>query len=89
MVFSRQPSNEESDMPARKTPTRKVGQARAAAKTSSTRGALPPYGVPIREALARGDAAEMKKVSASAHKYLKEVQTAVASLDRALGKRKS
>jgi hypothetical protein len=76
-------------MPARKSATRKAGQSRAAAKTSSTRGPLPPYGVPIREALARGDAAEMKKVSDSAHKYLKDVQAAVDSLDRALGKRKS
>ena len=76
-------------MPARKSAPRKAGQARATAKKSSTRGPLPPYGVPIREALARGNAAEMKKVSNSARKYLKDVQAAVASLDRALSKRKS
>jgi hypothetical protein len=76
-------------MPTRKGASQKASKAKAAPRASSTRGALPPYGVPIREAIARGDVGEMKKVSASARKYLKDVQAAVARLDRAMSNRKS
>lgn len=63
------------------------GKKAAPAKSAATRtGALPPYGNPIREAIARGDAKEMKAVAASARKYLKDVQAALDKLDKALGK---
>lgn len=49
-------------------------------------GAIPPYGVPIREALARGDAREMQSVATAARQHLKDVQAALAKLDAALRK---
>jgi hypothetical protein len=76
-------------MPARKSAPRKASQSKATSSAKLNAGSIPPYGVPIREAIARGNAAEMKKVATSARKYLKDVQTAVAQLDRAMSKRKS
>ena len=71
-------------MPARKT-TKKA--AKKSTKTKATRpetGPVPPYGDPIRKAIARGDAREMKNVAASARKWISDVQAALAELDRAM-----
>lgn len=68
-------------MPAKKTSSSKSPKAVAA------RGAVPPYGPPIKEAIARGNVAEMKKLAASSRKWLKDVQTALAALDKAIGKK--
>jgi Domain of unknown function (DUF1843) len=56
------------------------------AKTASKTGAVPPYGVPIREAIARGDPQEMRKMAVIARKHINEVQTALAALERNLKK---
>jgi hypothetical protein len=64
---------------------RSSGKSAAAAIRS---GALPPYGVPIREALARGDAREMQGLATATRQYLKNVQTALAKLDAATGKKR-
>lgn len=75
-------------MPTRKTSSKKTGAKkstkRAAARPES--GALPPYGDPIRAAIARGDAREMKNVAASARKWMADVQSALDELDGALTK---
>ena len=71
-------------MPARKT-TKKA--AKKSTKKKATRpesGPVPPYGDPIRKAIARGDTREMKNVAASARKWLADVQAALAQLDSAL-----
>jgi hypothetical protein len=61
--------------------------ARGAAASSADRsGPLPPYGVAIRDALARGDQAEMRRVAAGARKHVRDVQAALDKLDKALGK---
>ena len=62
----------------------KTAAARAAARP--TAGAVPPYGPPIYEALARGDAAEMRRVAASARKWIKDAQTALDKLEKQLAK---
>ncbi|MDT5268386.1 MAG: hypothetical protein QOH49_572 [Acidobacteriota bacterium] len=67
---------------ASKKGSSKTAGARAAAAT----GPLPPYGVAIREASARGDAAEMRKVAASARKWISDAQTALEKLEQKLGK---
>jgi Domain of unknown function (DUF1843) len=54
-----------------------------ATKSASISGAVPPYGVPIREAIARGDKQEMRRVAAAARKWLKDVQAALDRLDKA------
>ena len=48
-------------------------------------GQCPLYGIAIREAVARGNAAEMKKSPPPARKHLTEVQSALDKLNAAIG----
>lgn len=75
-------------MPARKT-TKKAATKKSTKKKAARpdTGALPPYGDPIRKAIARGDAREMKNVAASARKWMADVQAALDQLDSALKKK--
>lgn len=68
-----------------KSQPRKGGAAKKSASSAPRLTNIPPYGQPIREAIARGDANEMKKVAASARKYVSDVQAALDKLDQALG----
>jgi hypothetical protein len=70
-------------MPARKKATKKASTKKSA---KAPTGALPPYGDPIRGAIARGDVQEMKNVAASSRKWLADVQAALKELDSALKK---
>jgi hypothetical protein len=81
-------------MATSKSQSRKGGAAKKSASSGAKKSAgssairsgnLPPYGEPIRQAIARGDANEMKKVAASARKYVSDVQAALDKLDQALG----
>lgn len=65
-----------------KKTTKKTAKARARIQT----GAVPPYGDPIRGAIARGDVQEMKNVAANARKWLTDVQSALAQLESAIKK---
>lgn len=63
-------------MPTRKTKT-------ITSKTSRPlSGSLVPYGPPIRDAIARGDIQEMRKVATSARKWIKEVEAALQKLEQ-------
>ena len=76
-------------MPASKKTTSKKTSAKKSTKKSAARvesGVLPPYGDPIRAAIARGDTREMKNVAASARKWLSNVQSALDQLDSAIKK---
>lgn len=64
----------------------KVSSKKGASKAGAISGAVPPYGPPIREAIARGDAAEMRKVAASARKWIKDAQAALDKLEAKLAK---
>ena len=70
-------------MPARKT-TKKTAKKSTRKSLRPDTGAVPPYGDPIRKAIARGDAREMKSVAASARKWMADVQAALDQLDSAL-----
>lgn len=79
-------------MPTRKSSSQSSGKSTGksqpaargrAAGSASIGGAIPPYGVPIREAIARGDKQEMQRVAAAARKWLKDVQAALDQLDKA------
>ena len=72
-------------MPARKT-TKKAAK-KSTKKSAPQTGPVPPYGDPIRKAIARGDAREMKSVAASARKWMSDVQAALDQLDSALKKK--
>ena len=76
-----------------KKATKKAGKktTKKSAKTTKAKsrvatGAVPPYGDPIRGAIARGDAQEMRSVAANARKWLSDVQSALAQLDAAIKK---
>ena len=74
-------------MPTRKTSGKKSGAKKSSKKSlKAASGAVPPYGDPIRQAIARGDAQEMKNVAASARKWMSDVQSALDKLDSALSK---
>ena len=75
-------------MATKKTSTKKTAARSKSSKASArvATGALPPYGDPIRAAIARGDAREMKNVAASARKWLADVEAALAQLESALKK---
>ncbi len=74
-------------MPTRKTSGKKSGAKKSSKKSlKAESGAVPPYGDPIRQAIARGDAQEMKNVAASARKWMSDVQSALDKLDSALSK---
>ena len=64
----------------------KKGTAAKKSAAKATSGAVPPYGPPIREAMARGDASEMRKVASSARKWIKDAQAALDKLDAKIGK---
>ena len=70
-----------------KTSGKKTSAKKSTKKSSlAESGAVPPYGDPIRKAIARGDAQEMKNVAASARKWMSDVQSALDKLDSALSK---
>jgi hypothetical protein len=75
-------------MPARKTSGKKSTAKKSTKQTSARAesGVVPPYGDPIRKAIARGDAREMKNVAASARKWMADVQSALDQLDSAMTK---
>ena len=72
-------------MPARKT-TKKAAK-KSTKKIAPHTGPVPPYCDPIRKAIARGDAREMKSVASSARKWMSDVQAALDQLDSALKKK--
>ena len=73
-------------MPTRKT-TKKAAKKSTGKSLRADTGPVPPYGDPIRKAIARGDAREMKSVAASARKWIADVQAALDQLDSALKKK--
>lgn len=74
-------------MPTRKASGKKAGAKKAIKKSARVEsGSVPPYGDPIRKAIARGDQREMKNVAASARKWMSDVQSALDELDSAMKK---
>jgi uncharacterized protein DUF1843 len=57
--------------------------------TSFAAGAIPPYGIPIREAIARGDLNEMQRVAAKARRWLADTEAALDELEKYLSSRRA
>ncbi|HYY98203.1 MAG TPA: DUF1843 domain-containing protein [Pyrinomonadaceae bacterium] len=70
----------------KKSATKKGGGKKATAGVRATSGAVPPYGPPIREAMARGDASEMRRVAASARKWIEDAQDALEKLEQRIAR---
>jgi hypothetical protein len=45
----------------------------------------PLYGIPIYDAIKRGDAREMKALAADARKHVSELKKAIAALEKKIG----
>jgi hypothetical protein len=75
-------------MPTKSSSTTKSSSSRGSAAASIRSGSVPPYGVAIRDAIARGDAGEMKTLASASRKYLNDVQSALAKLEAAIGQRR-
>jgi hypothetical protein len=75
-------------MATRKAPQSKKKTTKKSSKASKARtsGAVPPYGDPIRGAIARGNVQEMKNIAANTRKWLADVQSALAQLEGAIKK---
>lgn len=75
-------------MPIRTQSNKKTSKKKSVNTTSAaaaiSSGALPPYGVPIRDAISRADPAEMRELAVATRKYLMNVQSALEKLERAL-----
>ena len=74
-------------MPTRKKAGKKASTKKARKVTARPdTGPVPPYGDPIRGAIARGDVQEMKNVAAGARKWVADVESALRQLDTAIKK---
>jgi hypothetical protein len=73
-------------MATKKAASKKGAGAKKAAGATAKRAAQPLYGIAIREAIAGGDAAEMRRVRAAAVKHVGDVESALAKLDAKLKK---
>jgi hypothetical protein len=76
---------QEGFMPARKSSTSTSKAPRASKKSVSSKGGsgpVPPYGDPIRHAIASGDLQEMRRVAASTRRFLKDIEKLLARLDK-------
>jgi hypothetical protein len=69
-------------MPIRKTKSKAT--KKTAAKSST--GVVPPYGPPIRDAIARGNLEEMRAVARSARKWIKDAEAALQKLEESITK---
>lgn len=73
--------------------TRKATKKKAAGAASKSRrraaptsGSMIPYGDPIRDAIARGEVQEMRRLAATTRKWISDVQKGLDRLDKAAGK---
>jgi len=71
-------------MPAKKSKSAK----KASTSKRAASGAVPPYGPPIRDAIARGNLGEMKSLAARTRKYVAEVERALKALEGKIAKHK-
>jgi len=78
------PTRKTSKKPARKTAKAVKGKALDLRAVKAGRMVL--YGPPIRDAISRGDLAEMRQLAVLARAHVKDVQGALAALEAALKK---
>lgn len=65
----------------------KKSAAKGKSSKAAASGSLPPYGVPINEAIASGNVREMKAMVAQTRKYIAELERALKVLDGEIAKR--
>ena len=70
---------------AKKSQSKSKKSSKTSARSVES-GQVPPYGIAIREAIARGNTSEMKKLAASSRKWLTDAQSALEQLESSLKK---
>ena len=71
---------------AGKAPAKTTSKGKALDLQAVKAGRMVLYGPPIRDAIRRGDAAEMKKLAVLARSHLKDVQSALKELEKSIDK---
>ncbi len=68
--------------------TKKTAGAASSKKSAAAppSGSMIPYGDPIRDAIARGEVQEMRRLAAATRKWIGDVQKGLARLDEAVKK---
>jgi Domain of unknown function (DUF1843) len=75
-------TTKKSTKKSKKSAKKSTKKVRASVPT----GQVPPYGEVIRGAIARGDMQGMRTAAANARKWVADVQSALAELERAMKK---
>ncbi|HET6890617.1 MAG TPA: DUF1843 domain-containing protein [Pyrinomonadaceae bacterium] len=87
MATRKRASKSKKGSKPKKAPSRaRKSSRKTSAKASIPNGPVPPYGDPIRKAIARGDVQEMRKLAVSTRQWLDEVNAALAELEASLEK---
>ncbi len=73
-------------MPTRKKAPRKASAKKSLSAARVATGPVPPYGDPIRKAIARGELREMKALAASTRKWLTDVKAHLEKLETSIKK---
>ncbi|HVF55883.1 MAG TPA: DUF1843 domain-containing protein [Pyrinomonadaceae bacterium] len=86
------PTSKKSSKKSSAAKSKQARSARSGAKSGATAaaarsGPVPPYGEAIRQASARGDVQEMRKLANASRKWLKEVQSALDKLDKSIARK--
>ena len=79
------PTRKTSKKPARKA-AKRATKGKALDLQAVKAGRMVLYGPPIRDAIRRGDVAEMKKLAVLARAHVKEVEAALSALENELSK---
>jgi hypothetical protein len=78
------PTRKATTKSARKTSAKATSKGKAVDLQAIKAGRMEMYGPPIRDAIRRGDLNEMKELATLARTHIKEVEAALAQLEKAL-----
>lgn len=78
------PTRKKSKKPARKAV--KTAKGKSLDLPAIKAGRMVLYGLPIRDAILRGNLAEMRQLAVAARAHVREVQSALSALEAALNK---
>ena len=65
-----------------------TAKGKSSKASAAIHGPMPPYGVPINEAIAGGNLRNMKSMATRTRKYIAELEQALKVLEREIGKLK-
>ena len=84
MAKAKKASKARKGSKSKKVATRARKSSRKTSARSIESGPVPPYGVAIREAIARGDVQEMRQLANTTRQWLDEVNEALNRLETSI-----